>query len=49
MSELSKIVQRCNPDFESARAISWQVEGPVEDSWRRWMKDLFEPSSFRTF
>ena len=43
MSELSKIVQRCNPDFDSARAISWQVEGPVADSWQRWMKALFEP------
>ena len=43
MSELSKIVQRCNPDFDSARAISWQVEGPVADSWQRWMKTLFEP------
>ena len=43
MSELSKIVQRCNPDFDSTRAISWQVEGPVADSWQRWMKTLFEP------
>src|ERR1700693_38390 len=43
MSELSKIVQRCNPDFDSARAISWQVEGPVPESWHKWMKDLFEP------
>ena len=43
MSELSKIIQRCNPDFDTARAISWQVEGPVEESWRGWMKELFEP------
>jgi hypothetical protein len=43
MSELSQIVQRCNPDFDSARAISWQVEGSVADSWRQWMKALFEP------
>jgi len=43
MSELSKIVQRCNPDFDALRAISWQVGGSVEDSWREWMKDLFEP------
>jgi hypothetical protein len=43
MSELSKIVQRCNPDFDTARPISWQVEGPVEESWRGWMKELFEP------
>jgi hypothetical protein len=43
MSELSKIVQRCNPDFDTTRAISWQVEGSVEESWRGWMKDLFEP------
>jgi hypothetical protein len=43
MSELSKIVQRCNPDFDSARAISWQVEVPVADSWQNWIKDLFEP------
>jgi len=43
MSELSKVVQRCNPDFDPARAISWQVESPVADSWQQWMKDLFEP------
>src|ERR1700693_4926943 len=43
MSELSKIVQRCNPDFDSARAISWQVEGPVAESWQQWLKTLFEP------
>ena len=43
MSELSKIIQRCNPDFDTARAISWQVEGPVEESWRGWIKELFEP------
>jgi len=43
MSELSKVVQRCNPDFDAARAISWQVEGPVAESWQQWMKGLFEP------
>ncbi len=43
MSELSKIVQRCNPEFDCSRPISWQVEVPVEDSWQQWMKDLFEP------
>jgi UreF-like urease accessory protein len=44
MSELSKIVQRCNPDFDSGRAISWQFEaGSVAESWRQWMEDLFEP------
>jgi len=43
MSELSKVIQRCNPDFDTARAISWQVAGPVEESWRGWMKELFEP------
>ena len=43
MSELSKVIQRCNPDFDTARAISWQVAGPVEESWRVWMKELFEP------
>jgi hypothetical protein len=43
MSELSKVVQRCNPDFDAARAISWQVEGPVAESWQRWMKTSFEP------
>jgi len=43
MSELGKVVQRCNPDFDPARAISWQVESPVADSWQLWMKDLFEP------
>jgi hypothetical protein len=43
MSELSKVIQRCNPDFDTARAISWQVEGPVEESWCGWIKELFEP------
>jgi hypothetical protein len=43
MSELSKVVQRCNPDFEAGRAISWQVEGPVAESWQQWMKTCFEP------
>src|ERR1700693_2930772 len=43
MSELSKVVQRCNPDFDAARAISWQVEGPVAESWQQWMKASFEP------
>lgn len=43
LSELSKVVQRCNPDFDSARPISWHVEGPVADSWQQWMKTLFEP------
>jgi UreF len=43
MSELSKVVQRCNPDFDAARAISWQVEGPVAESWQQWMKTSFEP------
>lgn len=43
MSELSKIVQRCNPDFDSARAISWQAEGSVADSWQQWLEALFEP------
>src|SRR3984893_15844785 len=43
MSELSKVVQRCNPDFDASRAISWQVEGPVAESWQQWMKTSFEP------
>jgi len=43
LSELSEVVRRCNPNFESMRAISWQVEDPVGDSWRRWLEDLFEP------
>ena len=43
MSELSEVVRRCNPNFESMRAISWQVEGRVNESWRRWLEDLFEP------
>jgi hypothetical protein len=43
MSELSQIVQRCNPDFDSGRPISWQVQGPVTESWHQWMKTLFEP------
>jgi hypothetical protein len=43
MSELSKVIQRCNPDFDPARAISWRVEGRVADSWQKWIKALFEP------
>ncbi len=40
MSELSTIVERCNPDFDSARAISWRIE---EESWAEWLQSLFEP------
>jgi hypothetical protein len=43
MSELNKVVQRCNPDFDGGRAITWQVAGPVSQSWQQWMKILFEP------
>jgi len=43
LSELSEVVRRCNPNFDSMRAISWQVEGPVGDSWRHWLEDLFKP------
>jgi hypothetical protein len=43
LSELSEVVRRCNPNFESMRAISWQVEGPVGDSWLRWLEAFFEP------
>src|ERR1700759_219723 len=47
MSELSKVVQRCNPDFDAARGISWQVEGPGEESWQEWRKRSFEPRLLR--
>ena len=43
LSELSEVVRRCNPNFEAMRAISWQVEGPVGESWRQWLEALFEP------
>jgi hypothetical protein len=43
LSELSEVVRLCNPNFESMRAISWQVQGPVADSWQRWLDSLFEP------
>jgi hypothetical protein len=43
MSELIELVQRCNPEFDSALAISWQVEGSVTESWQRWLEILFEP------
>jgi hypothetical protein len=43
MSELSKVVQRCNPDFDPARPISWRVEGLAAESWQKWIKILFEP------
>jgi hypothetical protein len=43
MSELTEIVRRCNPDFDSALAISWQVKGSVAESWQRWLEALFEP------
>jgi hypothetical protein len=43
LSELSEVVRRCNPNFESLRAISWQVEAPVRESWHRWLESLFEP------
>jgi hypothetical protein len=40
MSELSKIVERCNPDFDAARAISWRT---AEETWTEWLQSLFEP------
>ena len=43
MSELKQVVQRCNPAFDGGRAITWQVAGPVSESWQQWMKILFEP------
>ena len=40
LSELNKIVERCNPGFDSARAVSW---GKEEESWEEWLHSLFEP------
>jgi urease accessory protein UreF len=40
MSELSNIVERCNPDFDAARAISWRM---AEETWAEWLQSLFEP------
>jgi hypothetical protein len=40
---LSDVLRSCKPNFECMRAISWQVEGPVRGSWRRWLEDVFEP------
>ncbi len=40
MSELSTIVERCNPGFDSARAISWRTE---EETWPEWLRSSFEP------
>jgi urease accessory protein UreF len=40
MSELSKIVERCNPDFDAARAICWRTD---EETWAEWLQSLFEP------
>src|SRR5580704_8007633 len=43
MSELNQVDHRCNPDIDGGRAITWQVAGPVSESWQQWMKILFEP------
>ena len=43
LGELSEVVRRCNPNFDAMRAISWQVEGLVVDSWRLWLEELFQP------
>jgi urease accessory protein UreF len=40
MSELSKVVERCNPDFDSMRAISWRTG---QETWVEWLRSLFEP------
>ena len=40
MSELSKIVERCNPDFDSTRPISWRTE---QETWVEWLQSIFEP------
>jgi hypothetical protein len=43
LGELSEVVRRCNPNFDAMRAISWQVEGLVVESWRLWLEELFQP------
>jgi hypothetical protein len=40
LSELNEIVERCNPGFDSARAVSWRKE---EESWEEWLHSLFDP------
>jgi len=40
MSELSKVAERCNPDFDSSRAISWHAG---QETWVEWLQSIFEP------
>ena len=43
VSELIEVVRRCNPNLGAIRAISWQVTGCIETSWRQWLVEIFEP------
>jgi hypothetical protein len=43
ISQIREIVAQCNPDFHSARPITWSAQGPAAESWEEWLQSLFGP------
>jgi hypothetical protein len=43
ISQIREIVAQCNPDFDSARPITWSAQGPAAESWEEWLQSLFGP------
>jgi hypothetical protein len=43
VSELSEVVNRCNPSFDLIGPISWRLRGSARKSWVNWLDLVFEP------
>jgi hypothetical protein len=43
VSELSQVVNRCNPSFDLIGPISWRLRGHSRKSWVNWLDLVFEP------
>ena len=43
MNELDQVVNRCNPNLDLIRALTWDLEGDAPASWFRWVDAVFEP------
>src|ERR1700736_947383 len=43
VSELSEVVNRCNPTFDETGPISWRPKGATRKSWVSWLDLVFEP------
>ncbi|HYY29869.1 MAG TPA: urease accessory UreF family protein [Chthoniobacterales bacterium] len=43
IGQIREIVARCNPDFDSARPLTWSAQGPAAKSWEEWLQSLFGP------